>query len=93
MPDTDIVMVPHKLVPVSSAGQRLNESAQRCRYPDSVVAQVRALRRSGASYTQIVDKTGVCKSTIVSWALGRKRPEPTRFKLVPIADPTPDCTQ
>lgn len=70
-------------------GWAVGEHHPQARHPDSLVAEVRAMRAAGMSYRAIASNTGVHFATVGDWCRGRRRGEaPVRFIARPVREPS-----
>lgn len=66
-------------------GWAVGEHHPHARHPDSLVAEVRAMRAAGMSYPAIARATGVHFATVGDWCRGRRRATPpARFIARPV---------
>jgi hypothetical protein len=64
--------------PTGPTGQVTNEAHGRCRYTDSVVAEARAIRATGASFSQVSLRVQVPEATVRRWCQYTSRKAPAK---------------
>lgn len=70
-------------------GWAVGEHHPQARHPNSLVAEVRAMRAAGMTYRAIALATGVHCATVGDWCRGRRRGQaPARFIARPVREPS-----
>lgn len=76
-----------KIVGVNLKGLPCGEDSHLARYPDSMVAEAKALRAQGLTMRAIAARLGPTHATVVFWLNGRRRKPPVKFVAKRIKSP------
>jgi hypothetical protein len=75
--------------PSTARGLPVGETHHRARYSDTIVAEARALRLRGWTYTAIARELRAARSTVAAWALGTRRTQkPVRVIVSRVKSPS-----
>lgn len=78
-----------RMAPANARGQAMGEAHGRCRWPDEVVAQARAMAAAGVSQAAIVAAMGAPRWTVRGWLNGTQRRPPARVIARRVRPPSP----